>query len=198
MPEDAVIAAVHLLQQRMNVLPKQTAESIARRVLAEYERVRAVALRTMPPGRWPWRVGNAELRERPNDLYEADQTGRWRYIGSLATPAHAEWCATARHVLAEQHLEEAYQGATRAADAFRASLTRALGLRANPGDAVLIASAERAIRIARGLPRDVDPLDHEPLPEPGEAGGIQKPAGPRPPDLGQGGGMWMVAPDDKR
>lgn len=160
-PEDAVLAAVHLMQ-RMSALPKQTAESIARTIVAEYERARAVALRSMPPGRWPWRVGNAELRERPNDLYEADRTGRWRYIGSLATPAHAEWCAIARHVLAEQRVDEAFEVASEAAEAFRTSLITALGLTSHPGDAVLIASAERAIRVARGLPRDPDPLDHEP------------------------------------
>jgi hypothetical protein len=155
--EDAVIAVAHQLHLIYRTGPKQTAEDIARRVLAEYERVKAAALSAVPLSRAPWRVGNPELRERPNDLYEADRAGRWRYIGSLATPEHATWCAVARDMLAGQRIDEAYRVASSSADAFRARLTAALGLPENPGDAVLIASAERAIRIARGLPRNAGP-----------------------------------------
>ena len=150
--DSGVAALVKVLAQAVPAakLNGRSTESLARELATEYERARTAGRTNLPPGRWPWRTGDPTLREHPRDLYELDTRGRWRYIGRLATEAHAEQAVCARYLIADQQLDQAYYTASESADAFRTALTKALGLPESPGDAELQAAAMRAIWYTRG------------------------------------------------
>lgn len=100
------------------------------------------------PGQHPWRSGNPHRRENPADLFECPEGGPERYIGTMISPAYAEWVTAARDTITVREVPGAYDAASRSANHFRETLSGALGLAETPDDDTLARRAAARIRAA--------------------------------------------------